>query len=317
MPTPRAFTAELTVEPYLHGVRIDTFLERHFRNYTSFRLQRMVAAGLVAVNAARAAPDTRVFRGQHVAVRLVEPPDKLLDAEPLPLDVLFEDPWLVVVNKPAGQITHPVGEYQTGSLCHALQWHLDRQTPLPGLLRPGIVHRLDRMTSGVLVATKQHHAHRVLSIMFQRGRVTKTYLALVEGSVSQDRGTINVPIGSLARSGSVLMTCGPDAHEPRRAVTHFEVVRRFARTTLVRASPVTGRNHQVRVHLAHIGHPVVGDEFYGPFGRIKLTRAEAARSQPARHALHAARLTFRHPFTREELTCTAPPPADFDELCRA
>ncbi len=168
------FTAELIVERYLSGVRVDSFLIRHFRNYTPFRMQRIVRAGQVKIDDTTAETNERVYCGERVTVRLIEPPDKLHAPQPLPLRVVFEDAWIIVVDKPPGQITHPAGDLQTGTLCNALQAHFDRQTAWPGLLRPGIVHRLDRMTSGLIVVTKEHLSHRQLSIQFQRERVSTT-----------------------------------------------------------------------------------------------------------------------------------------------
>ena len=188
------FTAEMLVEDYLHGVRVDRFLLKHFRNYTRFRMQRMVRAGQAGVDGKRVQISQRVFRGQTVSVRLIEPPDKLLEPESLPLEILFEDEWLLVVNKHAGQVAHPVANYQTGTLVNALQFHLDRQSPLPGLLRPGIVHRLDRLTSGVMVIAKDHLSHRRLSIQFQQYEVSKSYLVLVEGRVENRADSIDLPI---------------------------------------------------------------------------------------------------------------------------
>ncbi len=330
MDTP--FTAELVVERYLSGVRIDTFLARHFRNYTPFRIQRLVHAGQVKVDCATVPIEHRVYHGDEVTVRLVEPPDKLHAPERLPLAILYEDPWMIVVDKPPGQITHPAGRLQTGTLCNALQDHFDRQTVQPGLLRPGIVHRLDRMTSGVIVVPKEHLSHRQLSIQFQKERVAKTYLAIVEGRIGERCGTIDRPIGTSPEAGSVLMSCAPNAGDPKPAVTDFEVLKRFSRHTLVRARPRTGRNHQIRLHLASIGHPIVGDEFYGPFGAIKLSKAEydslghaAREGEPAaidggrgsRHALHAHRLEFEHPILGGRVAFESPLPPDLQALAAA
>jgi len=336
--TPFPFTAELIVERYLSGVRVDSFLVRHFRNYTPFRMQRIVRAGLVKIDGTTVEIDERVYRGETVTVRLIEPPDKLHAPQPIPLRVVFEDPWIVVVDKQPGQITHPAGALQTGTLCNALQFHFDGQTAWPGLLRPGIVHRLDRMTSGLIVVTKDHLSHRQLSIQFQKERVKKTYLAVVEGVVACDRGTIDLPIGTSPEAESVLMSCQPEAGDPRPSVTDFEVVERFSSHSLVRARPRTGRNHQIRLHLAAIGHPLVGDEFYGPFGQIKLTKAEyeALRRRPSngqaggegdeetidvkdggpgsRHALHAHRLEFEHPILGGRVAFESPLPADIRAL---
>ena len=293
------FIAELVVERYLNGLRIDTFLGRHFRNYTPFRIQRLVKCGLVKIDGLTVAIEARVKRGQQVSVRLSEPPDKLLRREDVPLDILYEDPWLILVNKPAGMVTHPVPQYPFGTLSNAVQWHLDNQTALPGLLRPGIVHRLDRQTSGVIAVSKEHLSHRLLSIAFQRSRVSKSYLALVDGVMTQSSGKIDLSIGRAAGNRSALMSARADAREARPAQTLFEVLERFDGYSLVRAKPLTGRNHQIRVHLATIGHPVVGDECYGRLGVIKpppvAGQVVPQSSLLDRHALHAEWLAFAHP----------------------
>jgi 23S rRNA pseudouridine1911/1915/1917 synthase len=332
------FTAELIVERYLSGVRVDTFLARHFRNYTPWRLQRIVAAGQVKVDGTTVEIEERVYHGDTVRVRLIEPPDKLHRPQPLPLDIVYEDAWLIVVDKPPGQITHPAGDLQTGTLCNALQHHFDQQTSWPGLLRPGIVHRLDRMTSGLIVVAKEHLAHRQLSIQFQRERICKSYLALVEGVLESDSGTIDVPIGTSPEAGSVLMSCSPEAGDRRPSRTHYETLARGTEHTLVRARPRTGRNHQIRLHMASIGHPVLGDEFYGPFGAVKLSKVEykalcarrasgrtngasressdeAEASEPTgRHALHAHRLEFEHPIFGGRIAFESPLPSDLRAL---
>ena len=319
------FTAELFVERYLSGVRIDTFLIHHFRNYTSWRMQRIVRAGQVLVNGIPVELPFRVHHKQRVRVRLIEPPDKLLRPEDGPLNVLFEDSWLLVVDKPPGQITHPVGEFLTGTLCNVAQAHLDRRTPLPGLLRPGLVHRLDRETSGVIVLAKEHLSHRRLSIQFQQKKVSKTYLALVEGAMERSSQTIDLPIGLPAGGPVVLGSAKPDAIDARPAKTRIDVVRRLPEHTLVQATPLTGRQHQIRIHLAEIGHPVVEDEFYARHGLIKPRRAGRSRIDEAcspadgngragrlltRHALHACRLGFAHPVTDEWCEFEAALPAD-------
>ncbi len=313
------FTAELTVERYLSGKRIDTFLVRHFRNYTTDRMLRLLRAGQVRINGQRAEANARVYRNQRVRVRLIEPPDKLLAPEPGPLDILFEDPWMMIVNKPAGQIVHPVGGYQGMTLANRLQAHLDGQTSHRGILRPGIVHRLDRFTSGVIAIAKEHLAHRRLSIQFQNRTPEKTYLALVEGVVPEDRGTIDLPIGRQPDCRLTLMSAAPDAIDAKPARTEFRVVERFAEHTLVAARPKTGRLHQIRIHLAQIGFPVVDDEFYARFGTIKASvdasesdRAATSLETPlcGRHALHALRILLTHPVTEQPLRVTAPLPAD-------
>ncbi len=258
----------------------------------------------------------------------------------------------MAIDKPAGQIVHQVGDFQTGTLTNALQHHLDRQTWLRGLLRPGIVHRLDRQTSGLIIACKDHLSHRLLSIAFQERRVAKQYLAVVEGLVADDQQMIDLPIGQHAGRETILMSSLPDALRPRPARTMVRVLERRAGTTLVAARPLTGRLHQIRVHLAAIGHPVLGDEFYAAGGEIRASRFDAPRpkktglstphiadsatrtsaetgpsseihsnrddlpvmSEPdevGRHFLHASRLSFQHPITKESMTIAAEAPAEF------
>lgn len=337
---PSHFTADLTVENYLHGVRIDTFLVRHFRNYTPYRMQRFVRAGQVRIEGVIAESGSRVFKGQSVQVRLIEPPDHLLPPEPLPLNIIFEDAWLIVLDKPPHVVVHPCGNYVTGSLANALQAHFDAQTSLRGLIRPGIVHRLDRLTSGVIVCTKDHLAHRKLGIHWEEGRVKKTYLALVHGVLAHDRGEIDLPIGNFPGGGTIRMSTAHDAVDARASRTLYEVVERFEKFTLVQAQPMTGRLHQIRVHLAALGHPVVADEFYSTGST--LTRRELARQcGPARadekgpgqtingcantddaalltrQALHAHRLQFVHPITGVVAEFTAPLPADIELVLAA
>ena len=325
---------EMEVEKYLKGVRIDTFLSRHLRNYTQFRLQRMVRAGVVEIAGEQAELKSRVRHGQHVRIRLIDPPDKLLQPEPIELDVLQRDEWTIAVNKPPGMIVHPVGIYDSGTLVNALQHHLDVESGVRGLQRPGIVHRLDRMTSGVIVTTQHHLSHRMLSIQFQENRISKTYQALVEGVVLKDHGVIELPIGNVPRRDSILMTAKADAIDRKPARTSFTVLQRFRDATLVQCRPKTGRFHQIRVHLAEIGHPVVGDEYYGAFGRIKqpphfgLPSAEFPGSQlpewfpdvpmpPQRHLLHAERIEFAHPISLEWMAIEAPLTSDFQAVVDA
>ncbi|MCX7400743.1 MAG: RluA family pseudouridine synthase [Planctomycetales bacterium] len=305
-------TTECIVEAYLSGVRIDSFLSKHLRNYTSWRINRMVTAGLAKIDDQPAAPEDRVFRGQRVSLRLVEPPDKLLDPEPILVPVVYEDPWLIVVDKPAGLVAHPVGDFQDGTLSNVLQSHLDRQTALRGLLRPGVVHRLDRMTSGLIVTAKEHLAHRLLSIDFQQGKLSKSYVALIEGRPDFETRILDFSIGQRPGGNSVLMSARADAKNARPAKTRVTVVERFDRYSMVECVLFTGRNHQIRVHLSHIGHPILGDEYYGPHGTIKQApRFDGDDPTEERHALHAASLGFFHPILREWMQFRTSPPADF------
>ncbi|MBI1346906.1 RluA family pseudouridine synthase [bacterium] len=309
------------VDRYLSGVRIDTFLEKQLRSYTSWRLHRMVAAGAVSVNGEIVQPVQRVHTGQEVSIRLLEPPDDLMPPEDIPLEIIYEDEWLIGVNKPAGLIVHPCGESPKGTLTNAVQWYLDAQGPIKGLYKPGVIHRLDRDTSGVIVLAKEHLSHRQLSVEFQRSRVSKTYVAIVDGLLSNDTGVIDQPIGRVRGCSSALMTTRGDAIDARPSKTAYEVLERLPRHTVVKAKPRTGRLHQIRVHLASIGHPIIGDEYYAAFGELKPPRPPLnpdGTRQPSnispyigRQALHAIGLGFPHPITQEWMEITAPLPDDF------
>jgi 23S rRNA pseudouridine1911/1915/1917 synthase len=321
-------TLEFGVERDLHGIRIDTFLSYHLRNYTKWRLARIVRAGGVRIDSTPVEESRRVARGERVEIRLFEPPDKLLLPQPIELSILYADAWIMVVDKPAGLIAHPTGEYQTGTLVNALQHHLNQQTTWRGLLRPGVVHRLDRQTSGLMVVAPQHRSHMLLSTAFEQGRVAKTYLALCEGRIVADEGSIDAPIGRTRYGRGVLMSARADAVERKAACTRYRVLARYPQHTLVEARPLTGRNHQIRVHFAHIGHPLVGDEFYLARGAIRSERSawrarlsglEAEIGEistdedeiDGRHLLHAARLEFAHPISDAWMTFSSPLPEDF------
>lgn len=303
---------EFIVEPYLSGVRIDSFLAKQLRNYTPWRLHRMVTEGQARVDDFPADSNQRVFRSQRVSLSLIEPPDKLLDPLSLPLKIVYEDPWLIVIDKPAGLVAHPVGDFQDGTLSNALQHYLDQQTQRKGLLRPGVVHRLDRMTSGLIVTAKEHMSHRLLSIDFQQGKLSKSYVALVDGSPDFEQRLIDLPIGQRPGGNSVLMSARPDAKNSRPAKTKVTVTERFTNHSLVECVLLTGRNHQIRVHLSDAGYPIAGDEYYGPHGSIrKSPRFDGDEPAEDRHALHAASFGFFHPILREWMQFRTDPPEDF------
>ncbi len=311
------------VADYLGGRRIDAVVARQLRNYTRFRIHRLVRAKAVQVDGHTADLAQRVYPGQQITARLLEPPDNLLQATPIPLEVIFEDQWLVAVNKPAGLIVHPAAFHRADTLVNGLQHHLDQTADAVGLLRPGIVHRLDRDTSGVLVSTADHLSHRKLSISFQDRLVRKTYLAIVEGHPAADSGTIDSPLGTVNNPDSQLVSAAPDALDPKPARTDYTVIRKLKGCSLVEARPQTGRLHQIRVHLASIGHPLLGEPFYDASGSLRRDRDGQLLIAPPKHppwpaisrqALHARSLEFHHPITGNPLVIEAPLPDDFRQL---
>jgi 23S rRNA pseudouridine1911/1915/1917 synthase len=347
---------EFRVEAFVKGRRIETFLARHLRTYTSWRIQRMIQADCVTVNDAPVELSHRVKPNEIVRIRLVSPPDKVADVEDLPVTILYEDPWLIAVSKPPGQMPHPGGKFLTGTLVNALQSHLDTKSPWRGLVRPGIVHRLDRQTSGVMVVPKDHVSHRGLTAQFTDRTVTKKYRAIVHGVLREDAGEIDLPIGKVPNPNCSLMSCKPFAVGARTARTTYQVLERFEGYTFVEAQPKTGRHHQIRIHFAELGHPLLADEFYGPFGVIRdgmpivlpenaspdcegqgeeFSVEELMLDPPQdwtksfllphvdpslpidRQALHAAELSIDHPITGMPIAFEAPLPDDMERTLTA
>jgi 23S rRNA pseudouridine1911/1915/1917 synthase len=227
------------------------------------------------------------------------------EPEDLPLAIVYEDPDLLVVNKPAGMVVHMGAGVKSGTLVNALLHHVATLSGVGGELRPGIVHRLDKMTSGLVIVAKNDAAHRRLSEQFKSREVHKTYVALVHGRVAQDCGQISKPVGRDPLRRTRMKAGGIAA---RQALTRYRVVRRLPHFTLVEAQPETGRTHQIRVHLASGGHPVVGDTTYGAPTKLRLEGREAPTL--TRTFLHAAKLVFQHPRTGQSLNFEAPLPEE-------
>ncbi|HVP00974.1 MAG TPA: RluA family pseudouridine synthase [Solirubrobacteraceae bacterium] len=286
---------DLRIGPEQAGQRLDSVLAGPLGSRS--RAQRLIDAGHVLVDGVAVAKRHRVKTGERVSVderetRAAPAPD----LEPAPFRVAYEDPYLLVVDKPAGVVVHPARGHATGTLVQALAGRVaGGQAPE----RPGIVHRLDRDTSGLLVVARDEAVHRALKAALQRREITREYLALVEGRPPSRSGTIDAPLGRDRRVRTVMSI---DTDEPRAAVTHFEIERALPRTTLLRVRLETGRTHQIRAHLKAIGHPVVGDPVYGTPGRCGLHR----------QFLHAARLAFTHPITGARVDVRSPLPADLE-----
>jgi len=304
----------LSVGSSQEGWRLDLFLVHHFPEYSRVHLRRVITAGGVKVDGQGGKPSYRLRPGQRVSIVLPEVPREAPQAEAIPLDILYEDDWLVVINKPPGMVVHPARGHWSGTLASALQYHFGgRLSTVGGPGRPGIVHRLDRDTSGVILVAKHDVAHAKLAVQFQTRTVRKEYFALVAGTPGRDRDLIEQPIGVHPRQRQK-MAIRRDETVSRAAQTFYEVVERFEGFAAVRVLPKTGRTHQIRVHLAHIGCPVLCDRQYG--GRGRVTRGEIRRDPQdtlvllRRQALHARRLGFSHPETGQPLDIEAPLPDD-------
>ena len=276
-------------------------------------IQKLIREGSVTVNSKLSKPGYKLRAGDEIALTIPDPrPLQTVEPEPIPLDILYEDSALIVVNKPAGMIVHPAGEAQSGTLVNALLNHCETLPGIGGVQRPGIVHRLDKDTSGVIVVAKTDHAHRHLSAQFEAHTTTRHYYAVVCGVPANETGTINVRIIRSPRDRRKMTVTGMGG---RHAVTHYHLLERYDRFSLLKLRLETGRIHQIRVHLSHIGHPVAGDHAYGGGYARAIHDAPSAAVKEAlvalnRQALHAHTLGFVHPETEEQLTFSAPMPDD-------
>ncbi len=311
-------TLSITVPAEAEGQRIDSFLAAQFDGISRSQIRRAIERGDVLVDDRETKPAYSLRAGENIQF---EPPESLpIEAVPeeIPLEIVYEDAEIIVINKPAGIVTHPGAGVRSGTLANALVHHLSSQAKqLPkrgGTSRPGIVHRLDVGTSGLIVAAKTDRAHLSLAEQFESRTVFKSYLALVYGVVREETGRIEAPIGRDPRN-RVKMSVRP-AGEGRAALTLFSVEERFQDFTLLDVEIKTGRTHQIRVHLAHIKHPVAGDPTYDG-GRINTVRNRTVRSAieaPGRPFLHAARLRLSHPTTGEVMDFSAPLPPDLESI---
>jgi 23S rRNA pseudouridine1911/1915/1917 synthase len=323
----------LTVESRAHGWRVDHYLSRLFPNYSRALFQKAIDQQAVLVNGLPVKASRRLRVNDRLSVQLPTTPDSTLPAEDLPLEILFEDESLVVLNKAAGMITHPGKGNYRGTLAGALQFHFDGLSDVAGALRPGIVHRLDRDTSGVLVVAKDNQVHHRLSGQFERREVVKEYRAIAWGIIDRDSDLIDTHVRVNPQAREKMMVCEAGGNA-RQAVTFYEVLERFYDFTYLRLFPKTGRTHQLRVHLRHLGHPIVADRLYG--GRAALARSYLNPAQPTRRdsrkppeivddadvlirrqALHAFRLSFRHPVSGAQMDFEAPLPADMENTLAA
>jgi 23S rRNA pseudouridine1911/1915/1917 synthase len=304
---------ELCVQAHEAGIRLDAFIAAHLPQGTRSQTSGWIRRGDVHVDGRTTVKaGYKIKPGEHIHVRIPAPVPADIIPESIPLDILFEDRCLIVINKPAGRVVHPSAGHASGTLVHALMHHCPQLEGIGGERRPGIVHRLDKDTSGVLLVAKNDMAHQALSRQFKDRSIYKKYLALVAGNPAPSGGSINRP---LARHSSERKKMAVVEHGGRQAITLWQVSERFGVATLLAIELKTGRTHQIRVHCQSMGHPIIGDSVYGR--RITLPKADKRRAPAVallehaqRQMLHALELRFAHPLSGERMTFEAPLPED-------
>jgi 23S rRNA pseudouridine1911/1915/1917 synthase len=296
------------------GERLDKVLANEFTELSRSQCQRLISDGMVTVDGKRAKASLRLRGGERVEVIIPEITETEILAQQIPLDIRYEDRDIVIVNKPAGMVVHPSPGHESGTLVNALLAHSSDIAGIGGEKRPGIVHRLDKETSGLVVVAKNDHSLRHLQEQFKQREVKKLYLALVEGSITQQEMRIEAPIGRDPRARKRMAVIPPGSSaRSREAETYVSVIERYSVPekgiyTLVSCRPVTGRTHQIRVHLTYAGYPIVGDKVYGHRKQRILT---------GRHFLHAAKLSIRHPSDGSDLSVQAPLPQELQDALEA
>ena len=293
----------LEAAPSDAGQRLDAYLHARLPEYSRSRLQEWIQSGRVQVDGARQKRSYQLRGSEKIQLEPAAALPLRATAEDLPLEILYEDPAVIAVNKPAGMVVHAGAGVHSGTLVNALLHRFKSLSGVGGELRPGIVHRLDRFTSGVILVARADAAHRELAAQFATRRVEKTYMALVHGRVKADRGRIDTPI---TRHPTQRTRMTSRLARGRPALTEYQVLRRFEKFTLLEVRIGTGRTHQIRVHLSSLHHPVVGDTLYG-----------APASPLGRYFLHAQRITFTSPWTGERVSVTAPIPGALERFIDA
>ena len=287
------------------GKRLDAYLSEYSEGYSRTYAAKLIDAGLVTVDGAPVKRSYRLSGEEEITVDAPDPEPLSVPAEKIPLDIVYEDDDVLVVNKPRGMVVHPAAGHPAGTLVNAILYHCgDRLSGINGVLRPGIVHRIDRDTTGLLMIAKNDEAHRSLAAQLKAHSVTRRYAAVVQGVFAEDEGVIDKPIG---RDKANRLRMAADVPGGKPAVTYYAVRERFARHTLIGCRLETGRTHQIRVHMASIGHPLLGDTLYG---------AAPVKWGTEGQCLHAGVIGFIHPRTGEYLEFTADMPEDMQRVIR-
>lgn len=316
---------DLDVRIKAEGMRLDRYLALNFQDFSRSIIQDAIDSGTVLVNGKPSKPSYKVRSGDHLRIQLPEPKHDLPVAEDIPLEVLYEDEWLALINKPTDMVVHPAKGNWSGTLVNALQFRFTELSGANGTYRAGIVHRLDRDTSGVILIAKEENTHRELAAMFEGRKVFKEYAAITTGELDRDSDYIEGRIKHHPTDRvKMWVTQDEDDEDAKDACTYYEVVERFRGYTFVRCQPRTGRTHQIRVHLASAHCPVLADKVYG--GRDQLRLSDLTGRMPggdddevliSRQALHAWRLRFRHPRLERWMEFEAPLPQDMTRTLEA
>lgn len=298
------FKAEYT--PGEEILRIDRFLGSRLEQVSRSYLQKLVKDGAVLVNGKPVKSSYKVENGDRIRLEIPDAVEPEIEAEPMALDILYEDSDIILINKPKGMVVHPAAGHYSGTLVNGLMAHCKNElSGINGVMRPGIVHRIDMDTTGVLVVCKNDKAHNAIAEQLKVHSITRKYYAIVHGVLKADTGTVNAPIG---RHPVDRKKMSINEKNGKEAVTHYRVLQRFRRFTFVECQLETGRTHQIRVHMASIGHPLLGDQVYGP--------AKVPFSGLQGQTLHAGVLGIIHPSTGEYMEFTAPLPAYFEAILK-
>jgi 23S rRNA pseudouridine1911/1915/1917 synthase len=320
-----AILYEFTVKHHSQGKRLDQYLAERLPEYSRTLIQKVIRAEAVEVNGQKVRPSYHIKKGDHIKIWLPEITDELPVGEDIPLDILYEDDYFIVVNKPAGMVVHPAKGHWRGTLVNALRYHFDQLSELSGPHRPGIIHRLDRDTSGAIVVAKEDVAHAHLAMQFERRYVYKEYRAIVCGEPERHSDYIEMPLGRHPTHREK-MAVRELEEGGKLACTYYEVLERFCGFAYLKVVPLTGRTHQIRVHLAQIGCPILADAAYGGRRQLVLSELlsgygtlppEQERVLIARQALHSYCLRFRHPQSKQTMDFLAPLPQDFVQTLEA
>lgn len=284
--------------------RLDVFISNKIKGFSRSYIKKVINDGMVNVNGIKKKSNYRLKGGEHIEILIPKPVEMEIKAEDIDIDIVFEDDYILVVNKPQGMVVHPAHGNYNGTLVNALLNHCTNLSGINGVIRPGIVHRIDKDTSGLIMVAKTNDAHIVLSKQLKEHNITRKYIALLEGRMKSESGTVNAPIGRHPVDRKKMAVVSKNG---RIAITHYKTLECFDNNTLIEAQLETGRTHQIRVHMSYLGHPVVGDMLYG-FKKQKFD----LRGQ----LLHAHILGFNHPITNEYLEFSAPIPNYFDQILK-